>query len=84
MRSFYSSRRFSRLEVLLALFLSAPISLNAQSAVGQAQASSPQSQPAQSARAAAPNAIASTEYASLLRRSSHFETRHTAGSASLS
>ncbi len=35
-------------------------------------------------RAAARNAIASTEYASLLRRSSHFETRQTAGSASLS
>ncbi len=42
MRSFYSGRRFSCLEVLLALFLSAPISLNAQSG------SSPQSQPAQS------------------------------------
>jgi len=54
MRSFYSSRRFSRLEVLLALFLSASISLNAQSAVGQAQASSPQSQPAQSAASAPP------------------------------
>jgi hypothetical protein len=42
MRGFYS-RRFSCLEVLLALFLSAPIPLNAQSG------SSPQSQPAQSA-----------------------------------
>ena len=46
MRSFYSGRRFSCLEVLLALFLSAPISLNAQSG------SSPQSQPAQSAASA--------------------------------
>ena len=48
MRSFYSGRRFSCLEVLLALFLSAPISLHAQSA------SSPQSQPAQSATSAPP------------------------------
>src|ERR1700722_17651000 len=40
MRSFYSGRRFCRL-VLLALFLTAPISHNAQSAVGQAQPSSP-------------------------------------------
>ncbi len=82
MRSFYSGRRFSCLvEVLLALFLIAPISLNAQigfpgddrpqlkraasqtsgdsatqqtSAVGQAQPSSPQSQPAQSAASAPP------------------------------
>jgi hypothetical protein len=45
MLSFYSGRRFSCL-VLLALFLSAPISLNAQSG------SSPQSQPAQSAASA--------------------------------
>jgi hypothetical protein len=47
MRSFYSGRRFSCL-VLLALFLSAPISLHAQTA------SSPQSQPAQSAPSAPP------------------------------
>jgi hypothetical protein len=60
MRSFYSGRSFSGLEVLLALFLSTPISLSAaasqtsgdsatqQTSAGQAQASSPQSQPAQS------------------------------------
>jgi len=49
MRSSYSGRRFSCLdEVLLALFLSAPISLHAQTA------SSPQSQPAQSAPSAPP------------------------------
>ena len=42
MRGFYSGRRFSCLEVLLALLLSAPISMNAQSG------SSPQSQVAQS------------------------------------
>jgi hypothetical protein len=49
MRSFYLGRRFSCLaEVLLALFLSAPISLHAQTA------SSPQSQPAQSAPSAPP------------------------------
>ena len=47
MRSLYSGRRFSCL-VLLALFLSAPISLNAQSG------SSPQSPPAQSAGSAPP------------------------------
>ena len=49
----------------------------------QAQASSPQLGTIGSLRAAAPNAIASAEYASLLRRS-RFETRHTARSASLS
>ena len=43
MRSFHSGRRFSCLEVLLALFLCAPISLHAQGG------SSPQSQPAASA-----------------------------------
>jgi hypothetical protein len=49
MRSSYWGRRFSCLdEVLLALFLSAPISLHAQTA------SSPQSQPAQSAPSAPP------------------------------
>jgi hypothetical protein len=48
MRSFYSGRRFTCPEVLLALFLSAPISLHAQTA------SSPQSQPAQSAPSAPP------------------------------
>jgi hypothetical protein len=48
MRSFYSGRGFSCLEVLLALFLSAPISLHAQTA------SSPQSQPAQSSPSAPP------------------------------
>src|SRR5579864_2681479 len=53
MRSFYSGRRFSCLEVLLALFLSAPISLNAQSG------SSPQSPPAQSAGSAPPPAAQS-------------------------
>jgi hypothetical protein len=42
MRGFYSGRRFRCLEVLLALLLSAPISMNAQNG------SSPQSQPAQS------------------------------------
>jgi hypothetical protein len=47
MHSFYSGRRFTCL-VLLALFLSAPISLHAQTA------SSPQSQPAQSAPSAPP------------------------------
>jgi hypothetical protein len=47
MRSSYSGRRFTCL-VLLALFLSAPISLHAQTA------SSPQSQPAQSAPSAPP------------------------------
>ena len=51
MRSSYWGRRFSCLdEVLLALFLSAPISLHAQTA------SSPQSQPAQSAPSAPPSA----------------------------
>ncbi len=45
-RSFCLGRRFSALEVLLALFLSAPISLLAQSG------SSPQSQPGQSAASA--------------------------------
>jgi hypothetical protein len=48
MRGFYSGRRFSCLEVLLALFLSAPILLNAQSGF------SPQSQPAQSAASPPP------------------------------
>ena len=48
MRSFYSGRRFSCLDVLLALFLSAPISLSAQTG------SSPQSQPAQSQAQDAP------------------------------
>ena len=49
MRSSYPGRRFSCLvEVLLALFLSAPIFLHAQTA------SSPQSQPAQSASSAPP------------------------------
>ena len=43
---FYSGRRFRCLEVFLALFLSAPISLNAQSG------SAPQSQPAQPAASA--------------------------------
>lgn len=47
MRSFYSGRRF-RCLVLLALFLSAPIFLDAQNG------SSPQSQPAQSAASAPP------------------------------
>jgi hypothetical protein len=46
MRGFYSGWRFSCLEVLLALVLSAPISLSAQSG------SSPRSQPAQSAASA--------------------------------
>jgi hypothetical protein len=46
MRAFYSGRRFSCLEVLIALVLSAPISLSAQSG------SSPQSQPPQSAASA--------------------------------
>src|ERR1700722_19983347 len=46
MRCFFSGRRFSCLEVLLALLLSAPISLSAQSG------SSPRSQPAQSAASA--------------------------------
>ena len=49
----------------------------------QAQASSQQSAQSAALRAAVPNAIASAEYASLLRRSL-FETRQTAGSASLS
>ncbi len=77
MCSAYPGRRFSCLvEVLLSLFLSAPISLHAQSASCAVAAGT--------IRAAAPNAIATAEYASLLRRSSHFETRPTAGSASLS
>src|SRR5579864_3695854 len=46
MRGFYSGRRFSCLEVLLAFVLSAPISLSAQSG------SSPQTQPGQSAASA--------------------------------
>src|ERR1700722_19540056 len=49
MRCFFSGRRFSCLEVLLALLLSAPISLSAQSG------SSPRPQPAQPAASAPPS-----------------------------
>ena len=82
MRSFCSGRRFSCLEVLLALLLSAPISLPAQSA--SSPQSGPQSQPGQPATSAPSSSQSqSQDTPALLQRPSHFETRHAAGSASL-